>query len=50
MPNFLENYLFEMSKINEIMRKGKIPKNGGNPKANPLSQSMYPIIDNIFVS
>jgi hypothetical protein len=42
--------LFEISKIKEITRKGKIPKNGGNPRANPLSQSMYPIIDNIFAS
>jgi hypothetical protein len=39
-----------MSKIKEITRKGKIPKNGGNPRANPLLQSMYPIIDNIFIS
>jgi len=27
------NYLFEMLKIKEITRKGKIPKNGGNPRA-----------------
>jgi hypothetical protein len=47
---FSRNYLLEMSKIKEITRKGKIPKNGGNPRANPLSQSMYPIIYNIFIS
>jgi hypothetical protein len=39
------NYLFEMSKIKEITRKGKIPKNGGNPRANPLSQSYNKLLN-----
>jgi hypothetical protein len=50
MPNFQKLICLKCQKIKEITTKGKIPKNGGNPRANPLLQSMYPIIDNIFVS
>jgi hypothetical protein len=36
-----------MSKLKEITREEKKLKIGGNLRANPPLQSMYPIIDNI---